>query len=215
LWDVETFALSRRLTHADQVTAIAFSGDSRYLASGSADRTLRVWDLRDPAVSEVFSGPPEGPRGLTFSPTAPLLASIGSAGLVSFSALKQSSSEQLDPAVPGARVLRFSSSGLEFVAYGGGSLTLWDVPSRSVRAQKEISGNVLSIEKCPEGPWISLHSLAGEQPAAELHNAVDGALLLAIPHSSAITAGGFASDCKYLATATEGGTLAVWLPSVP
>jgi WD40 repeat protein len=174
-----------------------------------------VWDLRNPAVSEVFSGPPEGPRGLTFSPTAPLLASIGSEGLVSFSALKQSSSEQLDQAVPGAQALRFSSSGLEFVAYGGGSLTLWDVPSRSVRVQKEISGNVLSIDKCPSGAWTSLNSTAGDHPAAELHNAVDGSLLLAIPHSSAITAGSFSSDCKYLATATEGGTLAVWQPSLP
>ena len=215
LWDVQTFEVSRRLTHADRVTAIAFSGDSRYLATGSADRTLRVWDLRDPAVSEVFSGPPEGPRGLTFSPTAPLLASVGSDGLVNFSALKQGSFEQLDQAVPGAQVLRFSPSGLEFVAYGSRSLTLWDVPSRSVRDQKEISGNVLSVDKCPSGAWTSLNSLAEGHSAAELHNVIDGSLLIVIPHSSAITAGSIASDCKYLATATEGGTLAVWQPSLP
>ncbi len=215
LWDAQTFEISRKLTHADRVTAIAFSGDSRYLATGSADRTLRVWDLRNPAVSEVFSGPAEGPRGLTFSPTAPLLASIGSEGLVSFSALKQRSSEQLDEAAPGAHLLRFSSSGLEFVAYGGGSLTLWDVPSRSVRAQTEISDSVLSIDKCPSGIWTSLNSSTGDHPTAELHNAVDGTLLIAIPHSSPITAGSFAADCKYLATATEGGTLAIWQPSLP
>jgi WD40 repeat protein len=215
LWDVQTFKVSRRLTHADRVTAIAFSGDSRYLATGSADRTLRVWDLRNPVPAQPVSGPPEGPRGLTFSPTAPLLASVGSDGLVSFSALNQGSSEQLDQAVAGARVLHFSASGLEFVAYGGGSLTLWDVPSRSVRAKKEISGNVLSVDKCPSGAWTSLNSPAEGHSTAELHNAVDGSLLIAIPHSSAITAGSFASGCKYVATATEGGTLAVWQPSLP
>jgi WD40 repeat protein len=215
LWDVQTFEVSRRLTHADRVTAIAFSGDSRYLATGSVDRTLRAWDLRDPAVSEVFSGPDKGPRELTFSPTAPLLAAIGSDGQVSLSALKQGSSEQLDQAVPGAHLLRFSSSGLEFVTYGGGSLTLWDVPSRSVRAQREVSANILSVDRCPSGVWTSLSSSAGDQPAAELHNAIDGTLLIAIPHSSPVTAGSFAADCKYLATATQGGTLAVWQPSLP
>ena len=214
LWDVQTFEVSRRLTHADRVTAIAFSGDSRYLATGSMDGTLRVWDLHNPGASEVFSGPSEGPRGLTFSPTAPLLASVSAAGLVSFSALKQSSSEQLDQPVPGAQFLRFSNSGLDFVAHGGGSLTLWDVPSRSVRAQMEIGDDVLSIDKCSSGAWITLNSSAGDQPAAELHDALDGSLLITIPHSSAITAGSFASECKYLATATEGGTLAVWQPSL-
>lgn len=215
LWDVQTFEVARKLTHADRVTALAFSGDSRYLATGSADRTLRVWDLRDPAVSEVFGGPEEGPRALTFSPTAPLLASIGPKGLVSFSALKQGSSEQLKQTVPGAHLLRFSGSGLEFVAYGDGSLTLWDVPSRGVLAQTEISGNVLSLERCASGVWTSLHSSAGDQPAAELHNAVDGTLLIAIPHSSPVTAAGFAADCRLLATATQGGTLAIWRPSLP
>jgi hypothetical protein len=48
-----------------------------------------------------------------------------------------------------------------------------------------------------------------------LHNAIDGTLLIAIPHSSPVTAGSFAADCKYLATATQGGTLAVWQPSLP
>jgi serine/threonine-protein kinase len=214
LWDAATFEVSRRLTHADRITAIAFSGDSRYLATGSADRTLRVWDLQHAAVSEVFSGPEEGPRDLTFSPTAPLLASIGSEGLVTFSALKQGSSEQLEQAVPGATMLRFSNSGLEFVAYGGGSLTLWDVPSRSVRAQKEISDNVLALARCSSGIWTSLHSSARGQPAAELHNAVDGTLLIAIPHSSPVIAAAFAADCKLLATATQGGTLAVWQPAL-
>lgn len=215
LWDAATFEVSRRLTHADKVTAIAFSGDSRYLATGSADRTLRVWDLQNAAVSEVFSGPEQGPRDLIFSPTAPLLASIDSEGLITFAALKQASSEQLKQAVPGARSLRFSTSGLEFAAYGGGSLTLWDVPSRGVRAEKRIPDNVLSLDRCPSGAWTSLHSSAGDPPAAELRNAIDGTLLISIPHASPVTAAGFAADCKILATATEGGTLAIWQPALP
>jgi hypothetical protein len=47
-----------------------------------------------------------------------------------------------------------------------------------------------------------------------LHNAVDGTLLIAIPHSSPVIAAAFAADCKLLATATQGGTLAVWQPAL-
>ncbi len=215
LWDTATFEVFRRLTHADQVTAIAFSGDSRYLATGSGDRTLRVWDLQNAGVSEVFSGPEQGPRDLTFSQTAPLLASIDAEGVVTFSALKQDTSEQLKQAAPGATALRFGGNGLEFVAYGGETLTLWDVPSRSVRAQKEMTDNLLSLDRCPSGLWTSLHSSAGDQPAAEVRNAIDGTLLIAIPHAGRVTAAGFAADCKILATATDGGDLAIWQPALP
>jgi len=94
-------------------------------------------------------------------------------------------------------------------------LTLWDVLSRSVRSQEDFSGNVLALDRCPSGVWTALSSSANGQPAAEVHDAIDGTLLIAIPHSSPVTAGSFAADCKLLATATEGGTLAIWQPALP
>lgn len=67
--------------HTDTVFSIALSSDERYLASGSADATIRVWDL------ELMWSEPRiltGHRGAIYAvavcPTYPLLASAGQDG---------------------------------------------------------------------------------------------------------------------------------------
>ena len=51
LWDLaRKERLGQALVgHTDWVTGLAFSADSRLLASGSDDRTVRLWDVADPA----------------------------------------------------------------------------------------------------------------------------------------------------------------------
>lgn len=48
LWDAHTgYFLERYEGHADSVYSVAFAPDGKSLASGSLDKTLKIWDLSE------------------------------------------------------------------------------------------------------------------------------------------------------------------------
>ena len=61
--------------HADDSTSIAFSYDSRTLASGSVDNTIILWDVDTNAHKATFTGHTDSVVSVAFRPDGSLLAS--------------------------------------------------------------------------------------------------------------------------------------------
>ena len=61
--------------HLDLVAAIAFSADDRYVASGSNDRTIRVWRTNDGQLVRTMIGHTSAIKVIAFSPQGHYLAS--------------------------------------------------------------------------------------------------------------------------------------------
>jgi WD40 repeat protein len=63
--------------HQNTVNAIAFAPDGRTLASGGADRTIRIWDAATGQLLRTLEGHTEEVRTVAFSPDGRTLASCG------------------------------------------------------------------------------------------------------------------------------------------
>jgi WD40 repeat protein len=71
-----------RSGHAGTVDALTFSPDGRWLASGSSDRTIRVWDLSTGRTICTLEGHTDDVWSLSFSPDGKHLASASQDGAV-------------------------------------------------------------------------------------------------------------------------------------
>ena len=61
--------------HTSSIDSIAFSLDARYIASGSNDKTVKIWDIETKTVIRTFSGHSNSVDLLAFSPDGKILAS--------------------------------------------------------------------------------------------------------------------------------------------
>ena len=60
--------------HSGEISCLAFSPDGTLLATGSADRTVKVWELKTMSLRYAIKGLGEGVKDVAFSPDGKLLA---------------------------------------------------------------------------------------------------------------------------------------------
>jgi WD40 repeat protein len=67
--------------HTEKVRALAYSPDGKWLASGSDDTTIRLWDAASGKSAQVLKGHPKHINSLAFSPDSRRLVSAGHGSL--------------------------------------------------------------------------------------------------------------------------------------
>ncbi|HXF54536.1 MAG TPA: serine/threonine-protein kinase [Hyphomicrobiaceae bacterium] len=164
LWDARTVSEPLHVfeAHESSVQAVAFTERGPYIASGSADRTVKLWSPVNLAPIRTYRGHRDFVTALAFSPDGKLLASADLDGSIR---LWSTSSTRLYRILSGhvGRItgIAFSPGG-EVLASAGedGTVRLWDYRrSRPIRTH---AGPVAkSLAFSPDGRRLAVASAEG------------------------------------------------------
>jgi WD40 repeat protein len=138
--------------HDTQIGALAFDPKGRWLASGSADNTARVWELATGKCLHNFKFR-TWVQGLRFSPDGSLLAVAAGASISLFDTATGAVVAKLTSHKKKSMSVAFSPSGRTLVSGSfDGTVCCWDVPTRKARAVYRWKiGQVEAVAFSPDG----------------------------------------------------------------
>ena len=190
LWDANSGESRGQLTnHTDEVRALAFTPDSRQLASASGDGTIRIWSVADHTELRRLQSSQEGLTALAMLSDGRTLVTGGDGGSVSlwdtttgnrapahtnltvssgFDALAgldvpSFKRETLDPRATRRLGFAFTPDSHSFITTDrDGSLALWDARSARVTENLRVLGsNHWGVALSPDGRWLAAGNASG------------------------------------------------------
>jgi WD40 repeat protein len=195
--------------HSSEVVSVAFSPDGKTLASGSWDKTIKLWDVATGAELRALTGHSTYVISVAFSPDGKTLAS---ASYDTIRLWNVASGAQLRMLTGHSAVysVAFSPNG-KTLASGSNDKTirLWDMGSGAeLRALTGHSSAVYSVAFSPDGKtlasgsWDNTIKLWDTSSGTELHTLTG--------HSSAVNSVAFSPDGKTLASGSWDKTIRLW-----
>jgi WD40 repeat protein len=207
--------------HKGPVSCVAFSGDGRFLASGSHDQSVRVWDAASGRALFTFPDQKAGIQCLAFDQAGQRLAAGTFGGAVQIWDLKRGKlirtlEGHSSPVVgvafrPGGKFL--ASAG----RHDGGAadpegvvLKVWDLATGKVKRSHTLKGHtglVISVAFSPDGKRCAS---AGFDKVVTVWDLATGKAKHTLKHAERVYCVAFSSDSKRLASGSFDNTVKVW-----
>jgi len=196
-----------RMKHEDQVVAVAFSPDGKYVASGSRDGTARVWEAQ--TGREIARMTHEADvTALAFSPDGKYVASGSRDGTARV--WEAQTGREIARMTHEADVtdLAFSPDG-KYVASGSrdGTARVWEAQTGHEVARMSHEDYVVAVAFSPDGKYVISGSW---DDTARVWEAQTGHEVARMSHEGYVVAVAFSPDGKYVVSGSGDGTARVW-----
>jgi WD40 repeat protein/uncharacterized caspase-like protein len=208
---VQTGSELRALSgHRNWIKSLAVSSDGQKLASGSNDRTVRIWDVGSGEELLKLEGTEAPIEALTFSPDNRWLVSGGADGTIRvWDSVTGRELQKLTGHTKGITALAVSADGKQ-LASGSADTTikLWDTHQwRLRRTLTKHTGRITTIAFSPSGQRLASGSANGRLLFTDLRS--DRDLFGKSSQSASVLSAVFTSDSELLSLGAD-GALVTW-----
>lgn len=199
--------------HDSKVTSVCFSPKARILASGSDDRTVKLWDLSTGSEMATLRRHAEGVTSVCFSPDGKILAS-GSwdATIVLWDVDKQEIHTTLFGHSYAVNVVRFSPDGRDLASGSDdGTVRLWNTETHQMTRELTIEGygqSVQAVGFSPDGKHLAAGTHNGDIVVFNLSTGKADSVLK--ENYEPILSVSFSPDGKLIASGNQDETIRLW-----
>ena len=215
-WD---YSLKTLTGHSEDVFSVCWSPDGKYLASGSWDKTVKIWDAKSGEKLKTLAGHYDNVRSVSWSPDGKYLAS-GSADntVIIWDAKSGEKLKTLAGHYDNVYSVSWSPDG-KYLASGSlnwghvrcvGELFIWDAKSgEKLKTLEGHSHTVWSVCWSPDGKYLA--SGAFIDGTVIIWDAKSGQKLKTLEgHSNFVNSVCWSPDGKYLASGSHDNTIIIW-----